>query len=238
LGGEKGENFSNDPLEPTCFEIMVMVNSQWQEDARRVMDEIARYAEANFPANVKVLVGGGAAQEGALASLVTFSQSISIAVAVIAVLLIVAFSNGSFAAGLIAALPLSIAILCNFAVMGAMGITLNMATAMLASLTVGIGIDYTIHFIESFKLHYTQGKREGAADHECLLRTFASSGRAIIVNAVSVGLGFAVLSLSRFRIMAQFGVLVCLSMGVSAAVSLTVIPVLLTTFKPKFIYRE
>jgi predicted RND superfamily exporter protein len=65
------------------------------------------------------------------------------------VLVIVALSYRSFVAGIIAAVPLSIAILCNFAVMGFLGIKLNIGTALIASLAVGIGIDYTIHFIRA-----------------------------------------------------------------------------------------
>jgi predicted RND superfamily exporter protein len=146
------------------------------------------------------------------------------------VLLIVAASNKSLAAGLIAALPLSIAILADFAMMGFLRITLNMGTAMIASLAVGIGIDYTIHFIEAYR-------REFALGGDYLRRTFAGSGKAILINAVSVGASFAVLIFSQFAIVAQFGALVCLSMAVSAVVSLTVIPALLETVKPKFVFE-
>jgi predicted RND superfamily exporter protein len=230
LAGDSGDSFSNDPLEPTAVETIVLVNSQWQADAKNVARLIHEYVEVNFPKNVKVLVGGGAAQEGALARLVVNSQILSILVSVLMVLVIVAFSNRSLAAGLIAALPLSIAIMCNFGVMGFFGITLNMATAMIASIAVGIGIDYTIHFIEAFKREYEAG---GNYIH----RTFAISGKAILINALSVGASFGVLAFSQFRIIAQFGSLVALSMMVSAVVSLTVIPVLITTVKPKFIYK-
>jgi predicted RND superfamily exporter protein len=229
LSGDSGETMSNDPLEPTAVKTIILVNSQWQRDTQNVIRAVNEYVKANFPKNVKVLVGGGAAQEGALSVLVINSQIISIFMSVLIVLLIVAFSNRSLAAGLIAALPLAIAIMGGFAMMGFFGITLNMATAMIASLTVGIGIDYTIHFIEAFK-------REYAAGGDYLYRTFATSGKAILINAVSVGGGFLVLAFSRFRIMAQFGSLVALSMAISALVSLTVIPVLLSTVKPKFIY--
>jgi predicted RND superfamily exporter protein len=229
LAGDPDESMSNDPLEPTAIETVILVNSQWQNDAKNVIEAINNYVAANFPENVRVLVGGGATQMGAVTDLVTSSQIISLIIAVLAVLVIVALSNKSLIAGLIAALPLSIAILCDFAVMGFFGITLNLATAMIASLTVGIGIDYTIHFIEAFK-------REFLAGGDYLRRTFAGSGKAILINAVSVGASFAVLMFSQFRIMAQFGGLVALSMMISAIVSLTVIPVLLTTVKPKFIY--
>jgi predicted RND superfamily exporter protein len=231
LAGDSDNSFSNDPLEPTAIATIILVNSQWQEDLWKLIRAVNGYAAVNFPKNVKVLVGGGAVQEGALARLVVSSQIISIFVSVLIVLLIVAFANRSLAAGLIAALPLTIAIMGNFAVMGFFGITLNMATAMIASLAVGIGIDYTIHFIEAFKREY-----EAGGDY--IHRTFATSGKAILINAVSVGAGFCVLAFSQFRILAQFGGLIALSMALSALVSLTVIPVLITTIKPKFVYGK
>ncbi|GHT68855.1 antibiotic transporter [Spirochaetia bacterium] len=229
LAGNAENSFSNDPLEPTAIETIVLVNSQWQADAQEVTRAINDYAAAHFPENVRVLVGGGAAQEGALVRLVVQSQTISIFVSVLMVLLIVAFSYKSLAAGIIAALPLAIAIMCNFGIMGFFGITLNVSTAMIASLAVGIGIDYTIHIIEAVK-------REYAAGGDYMRRAFGDSGKAILINAVSVGCSFGVLFFSRFRIIAQFGALISLSMILSAVVSLTVVPVLITTVKPKFIY--
>jgi predicted RND superfamily exporter protein len=231
LAGDADEGFSNDPLEPTAFEIVVLVNSKWQADTNKVVDAINRYVAANFPKNVNVLVGGGAMQEGALAALVLNSQIVSIFITVLIVFLIVAFSNKSAAAGLISALPLSITILCNFAVMGFLHITLNMATALISSLIVGIGIDYTIHFMEAYK-------REFRAGGDYLYRTYTTSGKAILINAVSVGASFAVITFSQFRIVGQFGILVCQSMFISAVVSLTVIPVLLESIRPKFIFGK
>jgi predicted RND superfamily exporter protein len=229
LGGQAEDSMSNDPLEPTAIQTMILINSQWQKDAQNVINAVNEYVAANFPKNLRVQVGGGAIQEGAVVGLVVESQIISILISVIVVMIIVAFSYKSIAAGLIAALPLAVAIIANFAVMGFTRITINVATALIASLAVGIGIDYTIHFIDAFKREYS-----GGGDY--LYRTFAGAGKAILINAVSVGGSFGVLALSRFRVMAQFGSLIGLSMGISALISLTVIPVLLMTVKPKFIY--
>jgi predicted RND superfamily exporter protein len=229
LGGQSEDSMSNDPLEPTAIQTIILINSQWQKDAQNVIKAVNEYVAANFPKNVRVLVGGGAIQEGAVVSLVVDSQIISILISVIIVLIIVALSYKSLAAGLIAAMPLTVAIIANFAVMGFAHITINVATALIASLAVGIGIDYTIHFIDAFK-------REYAAGGDYLYRTFAGAGKAILINAVSVGASFGVLALSQFRVMAQFGGLIALSMGISAFVSLTVIPVLLMAVRPKFIY--
>jgi predicted RND superfamily exporter protein len=147
----------------------------------------------------------------------------------VVVIIILTIANHSFAVGLFAAIPLSLAILCNFGIMGLLGITLNMGTALIASLAVGIGIDYTIHFMEFFKTEYQTGG-------DYLHRTFTGCGKAILINAVSVGAGFAVLLFSQFRMIAELGGLVALSMIITAIISLTLMPVLFEVIKPKFIF--
>jgi predicted RND superfamily exporter protein len=218
-------------LEPTVIKMTVQIRSQWQRDVQKVIKAVNTYISANFPKNVWVMFGGTAVLEAEVTNLVVASQIISVLVSILMVFIIIALSNRSFVAGIIAALPLTVTILCNFAVMSFFCITLNMGTVLIASAVVGIGIDYTIHFIEFFKREYQLGG-------DFLKRTFAGCGKAIIINAVSVGMGFAVLAFSQFRALAQFGALVTFSMITTAAVSLTLIPVLLTTIKPKFIYGE
>jgi predicted RND superfamily exporter protein len=231
LAGQTDDSMSNDPLEPTAIQTMILINSQWQKDSQEVINAVTDYVAANFPKNLRVFIGGGATQEGAIASLVSNAQVTSLLLSVLIVLIIVALSYKSLAGGIIAALPLTIATIVNFAVMGFLHITINVATALTASLAVGIGIDYTIHFIDAFKREYETGG-------DYLYKTFTGAGKAILINAVSVGAGFGVLAFSQFRVIAQFGALIALSMSVSAVVSLTVVPVLLTTVKPKFIYGQ
>jgi predicted RND superfamily exporter protein len=232
LSGNIGE-YANDPLEPTAIKTTVQLNTAGQEDTDAAIAKIYEYIEANFPGNVETVVGGSALIEGSINTQIVQSQIISVFISILVVFLIVAVSNRSAIAGLAGSLPLSISIIVNFAVMGFTGIKLNLGTAMVASLTIGIGIDYTIHFIEAYKREYRAAEGRG----DFLRRAFATSGKAILINAVSVGLGFAVLSLSRFTMLGELGCLIALTMATSALVSLTVVPVLLTLIKPKFIYR-
>jgi predicted RND superfamily exporter protein len=102
---------------------------------------------------------------------------------------------------------------------------------MVASVSVGVGIDYTIHCLEAYKREF----RASAGGGDFLRRTFISSGRAIIINAVSVGAGFAVLLFSRFTMLADLGLLIAITMFSSALVSLTILPALLGILKPKFV---
>jgi predicted RND superfamily exporter protein len=223
------DNYANDPLEPTAIKTTVQLRTVGQEDTNRAIREIHEYVNANFPKDVRVSVGGSALVEDSLNRLVVQSQLISVIISLLMVFVIIAVSNRSFAAGCIGIVPLSVSILINFAVMGFLGIKLNIGTSMVASVSVGIGIDYTIHYLETYKREYRTGRKD------FLRKTFITSGKAIIINAVSVGAGFAVLLLSRFNMLADLGLLIALTMGTSALISLTVIPVLLSIINPQFI---
>jgi predicted RND superfamily exporter protein len=147
LAGDEDSGYSNDPLEPTAIRTMIQLRTTGSRDSQAVIDIIKEYIDVNFPKNVRVIIGGGITYEMAVTDLIFNSQLISIFISVIIVFLIIAISNKSMIAGVIGSVPLTLAILCNFAVMGFLGIKLSLGTALISSLAVGIGIDYTIHFI-------------------------------------------------------------------------------------------
>ena len=126
-----------------------------------------------------------------------------------------------------------ISVALNFGFMGIAGIKLNIGTAMVASFAIGIGIDYTIHYLAAY--HHECTKRRD--DPNFLIHTFYGSGKAILFNAVSVGAGFAVLMLSKFNMLSELGLLIALVMGTSSFASLTVLPTILSIVKPRFISK-
>jgi len=226
--------YANDPLEPTAVKATVQLRTVGMDDSEAIFAEIERYVAANFPADIRVTIGGTTMVERSLNNLVVQSQLISMFFSIICVFIIIALSNKSLIAGCIGIAPLSISVLINFAVMGFAGIKLNLGTSMVASVSVGVGIDYTIHCLEAYKREY----RASAGGGDFLHRAFISSGKAIIINAVSVGAGFAVLLLSRFTMLADLGLLIAITMFSSALVSLTILPALLGALKPKFVTAE
>jgi predicted RND superfamily exporter protein len=223
-------SYANDPLEPAAIKSTIQLRTVGQLDTDAAVEKIRAYCAARFPDDVRITIGGSALVEGSLNRLVVDAQLVSVLISLAVVFIIVAASNKSLIAGFIGVFPLSVSILINFAVMGFAGIKLNLGTAMVASVSVGIGIDYTIHYLEAYRRAF----RASGGTGNFLHRTFAVAGKAIFINAASVGAGFAVLLLSHFNILANLGLLVALTMGTSALVSLTVIPVLLTVIKPKF----
>jgi len=226
-------SYANDPLVPTAIKSTVQLRTLGDKDTGRAIDSIRSYISENFPAAVEVIVGGIALVESSLNRLVVESQVVSVLVSILIVFFIITLSNRSLVAGIIGIAPLSVCILINFAVMGFAGIKLNIGTSMVASVSVGIGIDYTIHYMEAYKREYRAAGGKG----DFLSKTFAASGKAILINAASVGAGFAVLLFSQFIMLKHLGLLIAITMGSSALVSLTVLPVLLLVLNPKFIQK-
>ena len=227
-------SYANDPLEPTAIKATIQLRTLGMADSEEIFREIEKYTEANFPNDVKVTMGGQTMVERSLNNLVVQSQLVSMLFSLLCVFIIIAVSNKSLVAGCIGITPLSISILINFAVMGFAGIKLNLGTSMVAAVSVGVGIDYTIHCLEAYKREYLSTGGKG----DFLRRVFFSSGKAIVINAVSVGAGFAVLLASSFIMLGDLGLLIALTMFTNALVSLTVLPALLAVFKPKFVREQ
>ncbi len=84
--------------------------------------------------------------------------------------------------GIFAAIPVIATIIVLFGFMGITGIPLDIATVLVASIALGIGIDYSIHVITGFNNHLiTHGDAERAIEE-----TMLYSGKAVIINVISV----------------------------------------------------
>ena len=161
------------------------------------------------------------------------SQVLSLAIAILLVFLLLAYRLKSAIGGLVSITPIVITVLVNFLIMALFRIPLDIVTVLLGSIAVGIGIDYTIHFVTRFKVEHAQGRTE----FEALDKTLRTTGKAIIINAVSVAMGFLVLVLGSIVPLQRFGYLIALSMIVSAVASITVLPALLLVTRPGFVGR-
>lgn len=151
------------------------------------------------------------------------SQLGSLSIAILFVIIIVGGILRSFKAGIFAAIPIVSTILILFGVMGYTGIPLNIATVLVASIAMGIGIDYSIHVIT----HFNDSLKNGAIIYQALEDTIGISGKAIIINVISVSAGFLVLLFSEMVPLQYFGLLIFLSMVGSGLAALTLLPVIL-----------
>ncbi len=110
---------------------------------------------------------------------------------------------------------------------GFLGISLNMATAIIFTIAFGIAVDDTIHFITRLKLELSKGKSMPLA----LKRTFISTGKAIIITSLIISAGFMILMLSDFTGTVLTGSLISLTLILAVVADLVLLPLLMMRFK-------
>ncbi len=179
-------------------------------------------------------VAGPALTSMQLADMVISGQIKSLIFAIIVVFVLLSLIFRSLKAGVISAVPLALAILVLFGLMGFLGIALDIATALLSSIMIGVGIDYTIHFIWRFKKELAKGDGHKAA----VEKTLSTTGRGIIFNALSVVIGFLALTLSNFAPLRFFGALVVVSISTCLVSALMLVPSIVLLVKPKFLNKK
>jgi outer membrane lipoprotein-sorting protein len=141
----------------------------------------------------------------------------------------------SVIAGFLVLVPLVAAVASIFGIMGITNIPLQMATATVSALAVGIGADYAIYFLYRLRDSYRESKEIAVA----MRGAFASAGKAVMFVATAVAGGYAVLIASwGFYIHIWLGALIAMAMVVSAAAALTVMPALAVLMRPRFLFGE
>ena len=188
-----------------------------------------RFIEENPNEHCKIELTGMPSVYVKLNSSLINSQYNSLLIAIIMVVLIVGLILRSASKGIFAAIPVVATIIVLFGFMGITGIPLDIATVLVASIALGIGIDYSIHVITGFNKHLiSHGDAEKAIEETILL-----SGKAVIINVISVSAGFLVLLFSQIVPLQNFGLLVAISMFGSGFGALTLLPVILILMNRK-----
>ena len=214
----------------------VVLNATGNLATERVVAETLAYAKSRLPEGYTAEASGIALIEKSITDLIVSSQVLSVLSSLVMVFAILWIYYRSFAAGILGTLPLAASVLVDFALMGFLRINLDMSTAMVASISIGTGIDYTIHFMSGY---YHAWNRPGGRDPlKASYRTFLTSGKAIILNALSVAAGFLVLVGSSFNPLAYLGILIAVTMLTSSLVSLSLLPVIVNAAKPAYLGKK
>ncbi|HUW42506.1 MAG TPA: MMPL family transporter [Rectinemataceae bacterium] len=195
------------------------------------IEEVKRYCLAYFPKDflernhLQVRVSGSADLYDVANTLLVDGMLKSIVLCAAIVLLLLVLVLRDLRMSLIAMVPIFVTILLNFGLMGVLGIPLNIATALVSSVAIGIGVDYSIHFITWYRNELRAAPDIGLA----LTNTIDRKGRAILYNMFVILGGFLVLGLSNFVPLIQFGLLVAACMLFSAVGALAVVPAIIRT---------
>lgn len=218
-------------LDNTKAHILIRLSDPSNEVINRVKSQVSDL-ENHLPA--KVTVGGYAIIMADFAGSIIRGQVSSLLFALVMVFILLAVIFKSVKGGLTGSIPLATSILILFGIMGLAGIALDAATALLSSIMIGVGVDFTIQYIWCYNSHL----RKGLNASEATNRTIGSIGRSIIINALSVMAGFSVLMLSGFTSIRFFGYLVLISIGTCLLGAIVIIPSFILQFRPGFIEKD
>jgi predicted RND superfamily exporter protein len=156
------------------------------------------------------------------------SQVQSIGLVLIITFLLMSIMRKSFRLGIVSTIPIIITVAVMYGTMGLAKIPLDYATMMIAGVSFGVGIDYSIHFVYGV----SQALKTTSSLEKAVEAAFREKGRAILANSIAVTMGFLVLLLSSMSPLRTFGGMMVLSMFLAALTSLTTLPALLLWIKP------
>lgn len=197
--------------------------------------KIEAFASTNFDDTIRVRIGGSVPQDAALNEAMVNGKILNIVQIAVVVLVISSLIFRSWVAGLMVLLPLSVAVLVNFGLMGWTGILLNIPTALTSAMAVGIGADYAIYLIYRMREELAVDADATAA----FRRAITSAGKAILFVAIAVASGYGVLLLSvGFYIHIWMAILIATAMLVSAFMALLLIPAFAITVRPRFLFHN
>jgi hypothetical protein len=136
------------------------------------------------------------------------------------VLILLVIQTRSILWGLLMFVPLLVTIAVLYGVVGLIGKDFDMPVAILSTLSLGLAVDFAIHFVARFRQRY----REHPDLEKALVWTVARPGRGIFLNAVLFGLGFAVMVFADLTPYITVGVFMAAIMLLSALLSVVLLP--------------
>ena len=122
----------------------------------------------------------------------------------------------SFKQAVVTLVPILLVVVWLYGLMYVTGASLNIVTVTIATISLGVGIDYCIHVTE----RYREGREKGENHHQALVGVGGACGLALVGSAASDIAGFAVIALSPMGLFANFGILSAAMIALSLIASL------------------
>lgn len=155
----------------------------------------------------------------------TIVESMAVTLVALLCLLAIVFRafEGSASLGAITLAPVAATVAWLLGTIAALDLSLNLITALVGSISLGLGVDYAIHVTERFADELAASDDPGVA----LERTVTGTGGALLSSAVTTAAGFGVLGFSLLPALRQFGLVLALGIAYAFLASVVVLPSLL-----------
>jgi len=199
-----------------------------QDRLRAVLARVRRRVDEVLPPGWSATVTGPLAVVQVMIDEIRITQLRSFALATVVIFLVVSAFLRSVRDGALAMIPTLLPILVTLGTMGALGVPLDVGSAMVAAVVLGIAVDDAIHILGAFR----RFRASGRAPDDAVRAALAETGRAVIGTSVALATGFLLLTLSPWKIIASFGLVSSVAIVAALAAALAVLPALLVSGAP------
>ncbi|MCP4634043.1 MAG: RND family transporter [candidate division Zixibacteria bacterium] len=177
-------------------------------DLSKTLLEVEKAASEILPENVTAIATGTIVVLAKSISHIVKGQRDSLLLAFGIIFIIMSILFKSIRVGLLSMIPNMIPILVIFGIMGWFGLSLNTGTTIVASISLGIAIDDTIHYL----MHFRRAVKDGKSSRDAVVHCIKTIGRPVIFTSLALCLGFMVICLSEFGMLVSVGILTAVTM--------------------------
>ncbi len=218
-------------IDKSATRVTATVGGLPTRQVRGFLERSQHWLDENAPAYMRADPTGAAVMFSHISEQNINSMLKGNAVAVLLIALIMMIALRSWRLGALSLIPNVLPILMTFGVWALLVQQVGMAAAMVSATSLGIVVDSTVHFLSK----YLRARREkNQSPAQAIHYTFRMVGKALLVNALILTLGFGVLAFSTFRINAEMGLLTALAILIALAVDFLLLPsLLLIAHNPK-----
>jgi len=209
--------------------ILVRIAEHSSAGQARIIAAMQDFIDKQDKRGLEIRITGRAVQDVNTIDALVWGQIQSLALAAAVIIFIMFLALRSLTVGALSLIPNIVPIILNFGVMGALGIPLDTATALISVVALGIAVDDTIHFLTE----YNHARARKIPVREALYKVTMEKGKAITATSVILTIGFGVLLFSNFAPTVSFGGLSALIMITAWMGDMIVLPAAMLMFYGK-----
>lgn len=215
--------------------IVIYCRDKMPKTIESVMQHIRDYTgkTPGPPGGKYILAGGAVGVQAGVREVIADAQIWNLIFALGSIFIFCAINFRSLLAGLILTVPLAISNILTFALMGAYHIGLTVNTYPVASVGIGLGVDYGIYFVSRL----LEERRGGADLDQAICQTLKTNGKAIIQIATTLTIGLLIWIFSALKFQAEMGALLAILLFLNMLGALFLVPTLICILKPAFVMR-
>jgi hypothetical protein len=206
--------------EPAALRISFQGEKLPQDELRALVDRVRRDVDADLPAGAHAVITGPIAIVSEMIDEIRATQIGSFGSALALVAVLTALCLRSIPLALLALIPTTVPVFLTLGAMGFLGIPLDMGTAMVASVLLGLGVDEALHLLSG----YQRFRAAGLARERAMDASLREVGRALFTTAGALAAGFLVLFFVPWKSLSSFGLVTGVAVGASLLADLLLLP--------------